>query len=65
LRQTCAAARRSGGWLALSEAADGAELRLQRSFKYTENEILGFIVHGGLLSIRAQEKDDMLASVCQ
>jgi hypothetical protein len=38
--------------LAVPETANGPELSAERSFKYAENEILGFIVHGGLLSIR-------------
>src|ERR1700733_7990549 len=65
LRQTLARARRGGGWLALTKAADRAELCLQRGFKYSKDEILDFIVHGGLRSIRAQKKDDTLTSVCQ
>jgi hypothetical protein len=35
LRQTFTATRLGRRWLALTKAADGAELRLQRGFKHT------------------------------
>jgi hypothetical protein len=35
----------------LAQGANGAELRFQRNLKHTGDEILGFIVHGGLLSM--------------
>jgi hypothetical protein len=55
LRQTFAAGWSGGRWLALAEATDGAELRVQRGFKYTEDQILGLVVHGGLLSMSSEE----------
>jgi hypothetical protein len=64
LRQTFAVSRRRGGRIALAEAADGAQLSFERSFKYGENGILEIVVHGGLLSM-AQGDDDIRMSVCQ
>jgi hypothetical protein len=55
LRQTFATGWAGRGRLALAEATDGAKLRIQRGFKYAKDEILGFIVHGGLLSISSKE----------
>jgi hypothetical protein len=48
-----------------TESADGAKLSVERGFKYAENEIAGGIVHGGLLSIWAQEQYAAYTSVCQ
>jgi hypothetical protein len=35
----------------MAKAADGAELSIERSFKYGEDRILEIIRHGGLLSM--------------
>src|SRR5258708_2309058 len=51
LRQTCAAPQLGGGEFTPTEMTNGTELRFQRCFKRTEDQILGFIVHGGLLSM--------------
>jgi hypothetical protein len=55
LRQTFEPAPMGGHGFSLAKAADRAELCFQRGFKDTEDEIFGFIVHGGLLSIGSRE----------
>jgi hypothetical protein len=50
LRQTFLTAGSGGIRASLTEAADGAELSIQRYFKYRENGFFEIVVHGGLLS---------------
>jgi hypothetical protein len=51
LRPTFLTDRTGGLRVALAEAADGAELGLQRCFKYGEYGFLQIVVRGGLLSM--------------
>jgi hypothetical protein len=51
LRQTFITSGKGGIWAALAEAANSAELGLQRSFKYGEDGFPEIVVHGGLLSM--------------
>jgi hypothetical protein len=64
LRQTFSARRLGGSRVSLAEAADGAELSVERGFKYGQNGIFEIIVHGGHLSM-AQGEDGIPRSVCQ
>src|SRR5207302_9406516 len=52
LRQTLSLTRLGRGRSRLTEAADRAELGLQRGLKHGENHIFHVIIHGGLLSQR-------------
>jgi hypothetical protein len=53
LRHTFAPTRWGGG-RSLAQPANSAQLRFQRGFKHTKNEVFGFFaVHGGLLSMRS------------
>jgi hypothetical protein len=51
LRQTSATGRPRCRCVSLAEPADGAQLGLQRGFKYGQEGILEIVVHGGLLSM--------------
>ena len=47
------------------EAANGAQLGFEGCFEYGEDEISGFIIHGGRLLSMAQEQDGTKESVGQ
>jgi len=51
LRQTFTARGTGGIRLPAAEAADSAELGLQRGLKYGKDRFLEIVVHGGLLSM--------------
>jgi hypothetical protein len=51
LRQTYFAGRTDHARVSVAEASDGAELGVQRCFKYGEDGFLKIVVHGGLLSM--------------
>src|SRR5581483_8271082 len=51
LRHTFRTRRFGGCFGALTEASDGAQLRLKGGFKDAENNITDIVTHGGLLSI--------------
>jgi hypothetical protein len=51
LRPTFLGREGSGTGVALAKAADGAELSIERCFKYGEDGIFEIVVHEGLLSM--------------
>jgi hypothetical protein len=51
LGQTLTTPRRGGLGRATAEAANGAELSIERGFKYGKDRIFEIIGHGGLLSL--------------